>query len=316
MVLLQQLASRWKDLRTKFGDTLLSLLSGTVGRRTTEGVWDSLALVAAQDHTLQQELESAIADDPALLTVNGVLVWFVTQGSASAPAIADAFVSYIQKKGDQQSSLVSVLASESERIGLQREELRGRLEDALRGVPAEFGDPALEALAVLFPEHSAVRDAWKELSAPIETQQDDEAHEVHAQTYFAVAYAAADSSNLLKLLERNLDRLDKIGETYFDSTLKLHVSHRLRRDSAAAGIVRNVIMNSTTPDTQAAQLVSFLADAVGIDEGLLDEVNRRIAAQKNVNLAPVVRDRAAQATLSVRTIFTRVADTTWDVGAV
>ena len=97
-ILLQQLASRWKDLRSKFGDALLARLSGTRTRESQQSgvVWDALALVAAQDTTLQQQLENAVADDPDLLRLNGVLVWFVTRGSTSADSVSDALVSYLQ----------------------------------------------------------------------------------------------------------------------------------------------------------------------------------------------------------------------------
>ena len=166
---------------------------------------------------------------------------------------------------------------------------------------------------MLFPEHPVVLDAWRDLSALIEDQRDPGGHPVNAYTYLALAYAASDSSEILKQIERNSDRLDEIGNTYLDNILTRHVSHRLRRDPIAAGMVRDAVMNPATPDYRAALLVSFLADAVGLDEDLLHEVERRIAAQNDVVLAPVMRDRAASATLSVRTIFTRVADAAWDV---
>ena len=151
--LLQQIASRWEALRSEFGDTLLTRLSGNGEEAPTRSAWNSLALVAAQNATLQQGLESAVADDPALLMRAGALVWFVTRGSTSADSVAGALVSYLQNGGYQRENLVGILVAESERIGLEQEELRVRLENALGGVPADEGDPALEALAVLFPDH-------------------------------------------------------------------------------------------------------------------------------------------------------------------
>ena len=316
VTLLQQLASRWKALRSEFGDTLLGRFSGTRESQQSGAVWDVLALVAAQDATLQQELESAVADDPELLRLNGVLVWFVTRGSTSADSVSDTLVSYLQ---DSQidpyphESPIEIILAEPERIGLDREDLRGRLENALAELPGDFDSPALRALTVLFPEHPVVLDAWQEFSALIADQRDSDGHPVNPYTYLALSYAASDSSEILKQIERNSDRLDEIGNTYLDNILTRHVSRRLRRDPIAAGMVREAVMNPATPDCRAALLVSFLADAVGLDEDLLHEVERRIAAQSNVALVPVVRDRAASATLSVRTIFTRVADAAWDV---
>ena len=187
------------------------------------------------------------------------------------------------------------------------------MENALAELPGDFDSPALRALTVLFPEHPVVLDAWQEFSALIADQRDSDGHPVNPYTYLALSYAASDSSEILKQIERNSDRLDEIGNTYLDNILTRHVSRRLRRDPIAAGMVREAVMNPATPDCRAALLVSFLADAVGLDEDLLHEVERRIAAQSNVALVPVVRDRAASATLSVRTIFTRVADAAWDV---
>ena len=158
-----------------------------------------------------------------------------------------------------------------------------------------------------------MRNAWKDLSALIAGRQSVAGHPVHGPTYLAVSYAAADDSEVLNQIERDLDRLEEIGGAYFDNMFTRHVSHRLRRDAVAAGMVRDAIMSPTTPDARAAQLVSLLAEAVGLDEDLLFEVERRIAAQSEVRLAPVVRDHAAPATLSIRTIFTRIADASLDV---
>ena len=315
-ILLQQLASRWDDLRSEFGDTLLARLSGISQREPKNHVWDALALVAARNAMLQQELESAVANDPELLKLDGILVWFVTRGNTGTDGVIDALVSGLQNDGRRRERPASFLVAESERIGLPRGGLRGRLENALRRVPLDYGDPVLEALALLFPEHPVVRNAWQEISALIAGRRSSADHPVHAQTYFALAYAAVDSSEIFKQIERDLDRLDEIGETYADNALTRHVSHRLRRDAAAAGVLRDAVMSPATPDSRAATLLSFLADAGGLDEGLLLEVERRITVQNNVRLAPVVRDRAASANLSVRTIFTRVADAAWDLLAI
>ena len=76
----------------------------------------------------------------------------------------------------------------------------------------------------------------------------------------------------------------------------------------AAEIFRKEAMNAATPAPRAATLVSLLADAVGLDESLLREVERRIVAQENVNLAPVAWDYAVSGCRSVGTIFMRSVD--------
>ena len=75
LILLQQLASRWSDLRSEFGDALLTRLSGSRESESRSAVWNALALVARQDATLQLELENAVADDPELLRINGTWLW-------------------------------------------------------------------------------------------------------------------------------------------------------------------------------------------------------------------------------------------------
>ena len=319
LILLQQLASRWSDLRSEFGDALLTRLSGSRESESRSAVWNALALVARQDATLQLELENAVADDPELLRLNCVLVWYVARASASADTVIDALVAHLQDTQNDpyyRRSPVSILLAECDRFGFQREKLQVRLEEALEGLSPNFGDnPVLEALAVLCPEHPVVSNAWQELSALIADRRDSGGYPVHPSTYFAVAYAGADSPEILNQIGRNADRLNEIGNRYWDNAFARHVSYRLRRDPIAAKIVRDAVMNPETPDPRAALLVSFLADAVSVDEELLKEVERLIADQSHVTLAPFVRDHVVSATLSVRTIFTRVADATWEVGS-
>ena len=59
MTLLQQVASRWDELRSLFGDTLLTRLSGIRMQQPCREVWDALALVATQDAALSRDLENA-----------------------------------------------------------------------------------------------------------------------------------------------------------------------------------------------------------------------------------------------------------------
>ena len=309
--LLQQLASRWEELRSEFGDSLLTRLSGIRERQPRKDVWNSLALVAAQNATLEQELEDAVADDPDLLELNGVFAWFVSRGSKkSNESVADVLVSHTQKSRHDDYSPTSLLVAESELVGRQRDEIRVRLEDAFGRVPASVGDLGLQTLAVLFPDHPRVRDAWQEVSSLIADRDTD--HPVHAPTYFAVAYAAAESSQILKQIERNLDRMTEFGLTRYDYIFTRHVSYRLRRDTTAADMIRNAVMDPATPDSKAALLVSHLVEATGLDEALINEVERRISAQDSVSLAPVLRDRTASVTLSVRTLLTRVVDAAWN----
>ncbi len=310
-VLLEQLAAHWEELRTEFGDTLLTRLSGVGERESKSDIWNALALVAPQNAVLQQELDSTVASDPELLKLNGVLAWFATRGRASAETIADALVSRLQKGTVHGENIARVLLAEPERIGPDRGRLEGCLENAVGNSSARFGDAALETLAVLFPANPVVRDAWQEYS---EVMADRRGYRtMPLRTYFAVAFAAAKSSQILKQLDACLERLEKLSTQSYDSILTLHLSNRLRRDSTAAATVRDAIMSPETSDSRAALLVSLLADATGLDAEILQEVENRLTAQTNVALAPIVQDRAVSASLSVQATLTRVADTAWGV---
>ena len=310
--LLQQIVSRWEDLRSEFGDMLLSRLSGIRERQPSKDVWGALALAAHQNVTLEQELDSVVAAHPELLKLEGVLAWFVTQGNKDADTVADVLVSQLQSS-EGRGDLASVLLAEPERIGLRGEDLQGRLENALSERSAYWGDPVLEALALLCPESPAVVDAWKRFSDVITNRQGREDHLPPGHTYFAVAFAAADTNQIPELLNHCLKWLDGNRNRYDDDICSRHITHRLRRDDDAAAMVQAVVMHSATPDTQAALLVSLLAQATGLDGTVLAEANRRLAVQHNAILAPIVRDRTVGATHSVRTIFTRIADTAWAI---
>ena len=310
-VLLQQLASRWEDLRSEFGGTLLPRLSGIRSQQPNDDLWDSLALVAHRNAILQQELDNAIATNPELLKSNGVLLWFATRGGATAETLADTLVAQLQIEREYGKNIAGALLSEPERIGLSRQELQGRLEDA---VDNHSNNAALETLAVLFPEHPLVHDAFQEYS---EILSDGRSHrEIPLQTYLAVVSAAASTSEFLDRLEPYFERLETTLRWHDDDGLSRHISHRLLRDDAAAAAVRNVVMDMETPGPRAALLVSLLAHAVGIDTELLNAVARRLDSQHDIALASVVRDPTVSATLPVRTILTRVADVAWDVRSI
>ena len=312
-ILLQQIASRWEDLRSEFGDMLLPRLSGIREQQEERDVWGALALVAHQDATLVQELDGAVADDPELLKSNGVLAWFVTRANRSASAVADVLVAHLHSSDAYGGNLASVLLAEPERIGLRREELQDRLENALSESSVHWRDPVLEALAVMCPENPVVVDAWQRFSEIIASRRSLEDYLLPGHTYFAVAFAAADTNQILELINHCLEWLDASNRRYDDDACTRHITHRIRRDDVAASMVQAAVMNPATPDSQAALLVSLLARATGLDATVLSEAERRLAAQNNAILAPIVRDRTVGATLSVRSIFTRVSDPAWEL---
>ena len=312
-ILLQQIASCWEDLRKEFGDTLLTRLSGIRAEQRDNQIWDLLALVAPQNLALRQELDSAVTDNSDLLKLNGVLAWFVTGKNRNADTVADALVSHLRTGNRHGKNLVVSFLAEPERIGLSREELKVRLEKSLCPVPAFLHDPMLEGLTVLDPQNPAVHDAWQGLSTTITQRQDSADQPIHALTYLAVACAAVDAHKTLDQIELHLEWLGTPAGSYHEDTHTRYMSLRLRRDEIAAATVRDAVMDPTMPDSRAAQLVSLLADAGALDADLLSEIDRRLATQNTVPLAPFVRDHSVSATLSVRTVLRRLEDTAWQI---
>ena len=313
-ILLEELASNWDKLRSEFGDTLFSRLAGRRFNQTENEVWNTLALIAPRNSKIQQELEAAISNDPSLIKSDNILVWYVTKRNTNNEALISALALHLRTSVDDTDTLVNILLSESSRLQLYGEELRILLESELRSFTPYSNDPALQALAVLFPEHPAVSKAWQELQRLIDEVRAGAEHPIHTQTYFAIAYASADASEIPHQMARHCERLAEVDHSYYDAVFVRHTSHRLRRDARAVQMVRDAIMNPEMPDHRAAPLVSLLGDAVGLDQGVLQEVDRRLANQNGVRLAPVIRDHGVSANYSVRTILTRVTDAAWYSG--
>ncbi len=171
----------------------------------------------------------------------------------------------------------------------------------------------LESLAILFPDDPAVAEVWREYSALELGDHPSQGTHLNFPTYLAVAYGNASAPDFVQLMERHLSQLEQTLGWHWYSVFTRCVSRRLRHDPEATNIVREFIMDPETPDSRAVLLLSLLSDAVGLDERLLNEMQRRIALQDKIQLAPVQPDPVALADLSVTTIFARIADSAWDV---
>ena len=314
--LLQQLASKWPDLRAEFGEKLLNCFAeipDTDDPDNESRVWEALALVAMQNETLQTELEKAVADDPDLLSMNGVVAWFVARTTTTPDEVFNV-LDYRLRKGEQTyDDLVPILAMECDRRGIARESLHSRLQKARDTAPGVREGHALEALALLFPDDPAVRDAWREHSALDLGHHPLHESRLNFPTYLAVAYASTSAPDIVRQVEHDLAQLNQTFGWYWYNVFTRYVSQRLRRDQEAARLVSDLVIDPATPDSRAVLLLSLLADAVGLDEPVLNEIERRVALQDGIPLALVMRDPVASADLSVRTIFTRIADSALDM---
>ena len=304
-ILLQQIAASWEQLRSTFGDQLFVRFSSRLEKGSTDLVWNSLALVAAENSTLELELEHELAANPGLRTQSGVFLWTVRRRTRRSDVVLEDLTSLLRDGFFPYDQPIYELLAQPERIGLQPEQLKDALEQAAQGRHWEL---ALELLAMLFSDHPDVKNAWRDLSESREASDNPASYRVNTQTYFAVAYAVSDSDTIVAQIQQHYDRLCKIGNPYVDRVFARHVSHRLRRDPSGADKVREAILNPDTPDAQASVLVSLLSNAVGLDDELLAEIERRISLQAGRRLATVVRDPHAGSRLPVRTILVSVAE--------
>ena len=304
-ILLQQIAALWEQLRSTFGDQLLARLSRRSVGHSQDSAWDTLALVAAENPDLERELENELVANPQLRTRSGVFLWTVRRRTGSSAVVSEALIPFLRHSDYSHDESFNGMLAEPERFGLQPEQLRGPIEQVAQEDPQ---GPALEPLAVLFPDHPMVLDAWRDLSELRESRGNSTARRVNTRTYFALTFSATPSDAIVAEIQRHHDRLCKIGNPYVDRVFARHVSHRLRRDYTAAGKVRDAIVNPETPDSLAAVFVSLLRNAVGLDDELLAEIERRISQQTGRRLATVVRNPHAGMSLPVRAILLGVAD--------
>ena len=304
-ILLQQIAATWEKLRSTFGDQLFALLSGPLERGSVDSVWNSLALVAAGNPILERELENELVANPQLRTLSGIFLWTVSRRARGSAEISETLISLMRDSRHSYDEPVRYLLAQPERIGLQPEQLQEALEQAARG---SYEGPAIESLAALFPDHHLVQNAWRIHSELMASSGHHSTHRINPRTYFALAYSVPSSDEIIAEIQRHHDRLGKIGNPHFDRVFARHVSHRLRRDHTAAGRVRDAIVNPDTPDSLAAVFVSLLRNAVGLNDELLTEIDRRISQQMGRSLATVVRDPHAGANLPVRAILVGAAE--------
>ena len=244
-ILLQQIAATWEKLRTTFGEQLFALLSDPLERGNLDLVWNSLALVAAENPILERELENALVGDPQLRTLSGIFLWTVSRRVSGSAEISEVLISLMRDSRYSYDEPIRYLLDQPERIGLQPGQLQEALERAAQG---SYEGHAIESLAALFPDHPLVKNAWRIYSEMLASSGSRSSYRLNPRTYFALAYSVASSGEIVAQIQRHHDRLRKIGNPYFDRIFAWHVSYRLRRDVMAAGKVRDTIVNPDTSD--------------------------------------------------------------------
>ena len=309
-VLLQQVASRWRDLHVHFGSDFLSRLSGIRGHNSLHQVWAGLSVVAAQYPEVERELESAIEDKPELLEEEPILLWFLSRPQCNSEMAAEVLVASLCHAKNNLRELADALITEPERIGIDRNSLLHRLESVASAHPLEggYGNRPLEALAVAFPGHNLVKVAWEKIKKDQESKNECQRLHIHPQTFLAVAYSEVSSEEVLKLLRRNLTWLKQTDQAHYNEALTRHLSSRLRRDSNAAQMIAEAIVSSDTTDAEAAELASLLSVSLPLSEEVLENLKQRLKIQMDSKLAPIVQDRVLSVSLSARNLLTKVIE--------
>jgi hypothetical protein len=303
LLLLREVAERWDELSEHFKDGLIPRLAG---RRTSDpsSAWGHLALVASRSPALAAELDATLAADPKVMKQDGALAWYVTRPGRTSEEVIDALVPRLWTSMNSRN-VASFLIRDPDRLRINRDQLRLRLESAAREGSGHHGSPALEALAAVFPEHAVVRGEWQSIKRRLDSGR---RISVHPQTYLALAYAAVGSEELPDQVLRDVRWLETQGLSYYDSAITNCVVRRLRSDNQGAGLVHEAAVADETSDVDAAVLMSFLVAAFSPDPHLIQAAERRIEGSRSLPLAMIVRDRPQRATLPVRLVLTRIVD--------
>ena len=233
-ILLQLIAATWEKLRSTFGDQLFTLLSGPLERGSLDPVWNSLAVVAAENRHLERELEErACYANPQLRTLSGIFLWNVRRRVSGSTEISEILTSLMRDSRYSYEEPVSHTCWTGQNgSAYSLNNYQEALEQAARG---SYDGPAIEALAALFPDHHLVQTAWHIHSESMASSgQCHSTQRINPRTYFALAYSVSPSNEIVAQIQRHHDRLCKIGNPYFHRIFARHVSHRLRRDHIAA----------------------------------------------------------------------------------
>jgi hypothetical protein len=172
-----------------------------------------------------------------------------------------------------------------------------------------YGNRLLEILVSLFPEHAMTRIAWNRIKEALKKDTIDRKFLLpHPQTYLAITYSAIESEEIVTQAYHDLDWLARIDNHIFDEALTRHLSSRLRRDSIAAQNFVDAIISPNTSDVKAAELASLLSASVPLTEEVRNNLELRMSKQTDIELAPIVKDRVFQVSLSVRNLIMKVLD--------
>lgn len=335
-VLVGEIAKCWPQLRAMFGESLEGRLSGTRGESDDPAVWGALATGAAQSTQLEQELRAAVTKQPSLLKNESVLTWFVIDPSRDREAATRAVVDAVESQSHLREAGVLIAQdpiSFDLDVALLTKLLVARLEEGADG--NGFGNPTLECLAVLQPEHPKVQEVWQRLRTfmgPIATDSDDNQdaerqtrlpghpdevpdddpngegdaspavseprRRIHAQTAYAVAFTAAPSSEVPKLVVKALAAVTREERSLFAGAVVRHARRRLAKDPAAAEFLRRLAASQDTPLDLAVQVAVLMATVPRNDRSpdVVDACLRRL----NDEQPTLVRDPVLGATVSAK----------------
>ena len=191
-ILLQQIGDSWSELRSTFGDQLLTRLSGPF-EGSPDSVWNYLALVAGENPSLDRDLENEIAANPQLRTDGGIFLWTIRRRANGSIEVSEALKSLLRDSKYPYDDSVCHLLTQPERLDLQPRQMQEILEQSAQG---SFEGLAFETLAVLSPDHPMVLNAWKHVSELLESSDYRSSQGVNPGTYLALCYSVSASDEI------------------------------------------------------------------------------------------------------------------------
>jgi hypothetical protein len=307
VILLHQIGLNWNRVKLHLGDDFLNRLSGRHAQNPIRETWGFLSVIASQYTEIGRALEMAVEGNCELLNDDNILIWYLSQLNKNLDVATIALTNSIKTSENNLRGSIDMLIAEPEYIGIARDELKPILEINATGEESrnDYGNRSLEALAILFPKHNLVEEAWSAIS---KSKENGCRINYHPQTYFSIIYSCIENDNLLHQLRHDIDRLNNSGNIMFGEAISKHVSFRLKRDNEVAQLISEAIIDPATSDGEAAVLSSLLSASIPLPSDVVENLKHRLDAQMKVDFASIVCDVAIFTSMPVKNLLIRVIE--------
>ncbi|MFD9196060.1 NACHT domain-containing protein [Streptomyces phaeochromogenes] len=289
LLVLGEIADHWPALRAHFGDTLLARLTGDMLSPAMDTGWEYLALVADRHPQLAQELATAVAQQPDLLTHDSVLAWYA-HTHRGEPHLLNVLIDNLRAGDNGSRDVAPMLLADPLILGLDAAAVRQALHSELGTRRSHYPLPssgAFLALVAGFPDDDAVTGTWEAL----QQERALRGHvEVDVSVYYPLAYAAVETADFVEQVAHDsawiCERLTKDVDPPFAQA----VIRRLERDPEARTRSEAAITSTNTSDARAAQLASLSSAANALSPDAAGNLRQRLHRQQSLQLPDAVHD--------------------------